>query len=428
MRRWPRTLFGGNVLLLIALIVASQASTVAIFLILVQYPRLEDAASVEVSQIVLIERMVAMLPALQRRQWLMELHAVPQSALPADVREGGIPSTYIARRWFKLVTSELPTGLDVRWSESVGHRIWMRVSFDSGHRWIPLPATSIADTGVSWSAVCSLLTLAAFPALGAHLIHRRIAAPLERLSHAAASVERGVWPDAVPADGPLKLSSVTVTFNRMMASLAEFEATRAEMLAGISHDIRTPLTKLRMALGAPETLDAPILTAERFIDEIDVTIQQFVDFGRGGESEGPIMGDLNALIGQLAADYAGLGHVFELELRAFPEFPFRPISVQRLLMNLMQNAVTYGRVGLSVTTYDEDGFVVICVGDRGPGEPQESLSSLKQLFRRGTQATEKGTGLGLAIVERIARQHGGSLDLRLRDGGGFIAEVKLLAG
>src|SRR5207244_1152605 len=103
-------------------------------------------------------------------------------------------------------------------------------------------------------------------------------------------------------------------FNRMLAALAELEGTRAEMLAGISHDIRSPLTRLRMAVTAPESFDAPQASAERFIDEIDLVLEQFIDFARGADSESAVVANLNELIDQLAGGYASMGQGFALTL------------------------------------------------------------------------------------------------------------------
>jgi two-component system osmolarity sensor histidine kinase EnvZ len=138
-------------------------------------------------------------------------------------------------------------------------------------------------------------------------------------------------------------------------------------------------------------------------------------------------GDLNALVSQLAADFAGLGHDFERSLGEVPAFAFRPVGTMRMLMNLMQNAVAYGRTGLSVRTWTEGGMACVAVGDRGNGLGADELEQLKAPFSRGSNARtlSGGTGLGLAIVERIARLHGGSLQFRPRDGGGLEAVVRM---
>ncbi|MEQ5842907.1 ATP-binding protein [Paraburkholderia acidicola] len=428
MRVWPRSLFGRSMLLLFALIVASELCTIAIYVLFVQRPRIDDAAAVEAAQIVLIERLLVALPPGQRHKVLADLNGVRDDALPPNVRTSRPPSGYAMQLFFERLQGRLPPGVEVRWDRGPERRIWVGLPFDDGNRWIVLPAVSGIAHTLEWSLIALLLMVVPAPALGAYVIHRRIEGPLTRLSRAAASVGRGVWPEAVSVEGPLELTTVADAFNGMVASLAAMESTRAEMLAGISHDIRTPLTKLRMALAAPESFDAPIASAERFVEEIDAIVQQFADFARGGEGETPVEGDLNALIEQLAADYAGLGRPFELALERLPPLSFRPVSMQRLLMNLMQNAVVYGRTGLSVVTRCENGWVIVTVEDRGPGVPASLLPLLKQPFKRGSSTDEKGTGLGLAIAERIARQHGGSVELRLRNGGGLAVDVRLRCG
>ncbi|PCE22198.1 two-component sensor histidine kinase [Paraburkholderia acidicola] len=428
MRVWPRSLFGRSMLLLFALIVASELCTIAIYVLFVQRPRIDDAAAVEAAQIVLIERLLVALPPGQRHKVLADLNGVRDDALPPNVRTWRPPSGYAMQLFFERLQERLPPGVEVRWDPGPERRIWVGLPFDDGNRWIVLPAVSGIAHTLEWSLIALLLMVVPAPALGAYVIHRRIEGPLTRLSRAAASVGRGVWPEAVSVKGPFELTTVADAFNGMVASLAAMESTRAEMLAGISHDIRTPLTKLRMALAAPESFDAPIASAERFVEEIDAIVQQFADFARGGEGETPVEGDLNALIEQLAADYAGLGRPFELALERLPPLSFRPVSMQRLLMNLMQNAVVYGRTGLSVVTRCENGWVIVTVEDRGPGVPASLLPLLKQPFKRGSSTDEKGTGLGLAIAERIARQHGGSVELRLRDGGGLAVDVRLRCG
>jgi two-component system osmolarity sensor histidine kinase EnvZ len=217
---------------------------------------------------------------------------------------------------------------------------------------------------------------------------------------------------------------VSGAFNQMTQALQQAEATRALMLAGISHDIRTPLTKLRLAMAMAITDngdDSFVVAAEAYLDQIETILQQFMDYAGSGERETAQPGDLNTLISRLAADFAGLGHEFELSLGSVPVFPFRPITMMRLLMNLMQNAVVYGRVGLAVRTWVQSGAAYVAVGDRGEGLTPRELEALKAPFQRGRNARSQtgGTGLGLAIVERIARLHGGSLQFRAREGGGL---------
>lgn len=428
-RLWPRSLLGRNLALLAMLILLSQALLIGTFAVFVQRPKIDDAASLVAAQIMLTDRLLSTFTDEERRRALRQMDSVPDAEMAASGIRLQPPSGYRMRRFFARLQARLPPDALVRWESGANHRLWVRLHAGAQAVWVPLPMTPAVDTSLPWSIICLLLSLAALPTLGAYLIQRRVQRPLESLARAAKTVESGAWPDPVPVEGPLELTTVAEAFNRMVRGLAGMEAARAEMLAGISHDIRTPLTKLRMAIAAPEAFDAPAASAERFVEEIDAIVQQFIDFARGSQNEAAVPGDINALIEQLAADYAGLGHPFELALQPLPRLAYRPVAMQRALMNLMQNAMIHGRTGLSVSTHEEAGFAVIAVADRGPGVAEPILPFIKQPFRRGDDAAgaKTGTGLGLAIADRIVREHGGRLDLAGRPGGGLAATLRLPA-
>lgn len=418
-------------LLLTSLIVAGQLCAMAIFLWFIQGPRIDYVAALEASQIVLLEHVLSTMPESARRDQLAALHGVAEDAPALPPAAPLEIHSYWLRRYLSTLLARLPANIEVRWDGRANTKqLWVRLTAPLGtpprHYWIALQAAPMEASFVLVSVLCLLLTLASFPTLGAYLIDRRIDGPLKRLARAAAGIERGERPAPVAIGGPAELATVAVAFNHMAAALAAMEAQRAEMLAGISHDIRTPLTKLRMAIAAPESIDAPVASAERFVEEIDAIVQQFIDFARGADDEAAVDCDLNEMVGQLAADYVGLGTVFSLELQALPPLVLRPVSMQRLLMNLMQNAVRYGGTALSVRSAVRHDMVMLAVEDRGPGVPAETLALLTQPFRRGVHAdAQGGAGLGLAIADRIARQSGGRLELRLRRSGGFSAMLWL---
>lgn len=423
-RLLPASLLGRNLLLLVLVVIASQVSTFVLVFVFVQRPRIDEAAGLVASQIAMVERLLVALPEPERSRELLALNGGAAST-PADDLRRLLPRAYTVRRFLRSLGARLPAGTEVYWEASGAHRIWVRLAIDGRLYWVALPTAAAVGQSLSRGAVGLLLTLAMFPALGAWLIQRHTAAPLQRLAQAAATLERGSWPAPVPVRGPTELARVAEAFNRMVESLADLEATRAQMLAGISHDIRTPLTKLRMAIAAPESFDAPLASAERFVAEIDAIVEQFIDFARGWDDEPCVPGDLNLLVEQLAADYLGLGYVFELELAPLPALRYRAVGMQRLLMNLMHNAAIHGRIGLAVRTRRDGDGVVVSVEDAGPGVPREWLATIRQPFRRMKTADRPaGTGLGLAIAERIARQHDGRLELALRPGGGFVAAVR----
>ncbi|WP_322028148.1 ATP-binding protein [Burkholderia sp. BCC1977] len=410
---------------LIVLVLVSQIFAFGVYLFFIQRPRIDDAASLTASQIHMLTRLLAALPGDARIEQLRAINGVSQREVPPAGFDSQLPMNLVVRYFVVRLSAELGSDEQVRWERGGKHRLWVRLHVQDEYYWLLLTGAP-SNRNLPWTLIYLILGIATFPPLAAFLIHRPVERLLRRLARAAGTIEHGGWPNAVPAHGPRELKMVVDAFNRMVATLQDLEATRAEMLAGISHDIRTPLTKLRMALSAPESFDAPVTSADRFIDEIDAIVQQFIDFARGWGSEPVKSGDLNALIERLAADYAGLGHVFALSLGALPSISFRPVGMQRLLMNLMQNAVGHGRFGLGVVTGVADGVVTIEVKDHGPGVPDPVLPLMKQPFRRGTQSEQwGGTGLGLAIAERIAKEHEGSLDLFRNAPTGLVARVRL---
>jgi two-component system, OmpR family, osmolarity sensor histidine kinase EnvZ len=442
----PRSLLSRNITLLVALVALSQICSLAVLLHFVQRPRIERASIIFADYVKLLDTTLASLPPAQARAAAARLNA--RSAAPPDTPGETHPSlARFFRTWQRDVFVEslqrhLPPDLPVRWDENHAYtepaangetsqeRLWIRIHAAAEPVWIALPITADARASGITPALILSATLALLAAFTGYLLQRHINQPLRKLARAARRVSAGEKPSPLPTDGPTEIAQVSRAFNQMTEALQQAEATRALMLAGVSHDIRTPLTKLRlaMAMALPRgSNDALVASSESYLDQIDTILQQFMDYAGSGEREAPQPGDLNALAGQLVADFAGLGHEFELDESALPVFSFRPIAVMRLLMNLMQNAVNYGRTGLSIRTWREGDTACVAVCDRGSGIRAEELERLKSPFSRGANARTHsgGSGLGLAIVERIARLHGGSLVFRNREGGGLEAVVRL---
>jgi len=427
-------LLARNITLLVVLVALTQACSFAVLLHFVQRPRIDRAAIIFSDYVKTLDAVLSAMPPEEGRAAAARLNG--RTDLPEHLEREPRPSPVrLFRTWQRDVfvnalQRHLPADMPVRWQTSDGERLWIRVHVAGEPRWIALPMTEdIQARGIVTTLALSA-GLALLAALTGYLIQLHINRPLKDLAQAARHVSAGEASVTLPIDGPTEIAQVSSAFNQMTEALRQAEATRALMLAGVSHDIRTPLTKLRlaMAMAIPRGADEPfVASAESYIDHIDTILQQFMDYAGSGEREVPQAGDLNALIGQLAADFAGLGHEFELSPGEIPEFAYRPVSLMRLLMNLMQNAIVYGRTGLAVRTWTEDDAACVAVCDRGSGIAAAEMENLKTPFSRGNNARtlSGGTGLGLAIVERIARLHGGTLEFRAREGGGLEACVKL---
>jgi two-component system osmolarity sensor histidine kinase EnvZ len=432
----PRSLLARNIALLVVLVAFTQACSLAVLLHFVQRPRVERAATVFAHYVKMLDGVMAGMPAEEGKVAVARLGGQADAPAADDAMDAW--GLHPFRTWqrdvfMRELRKALPPDMPVQWRDAGDNeRLWIRIHASGTPTWVGLPMTADAQASGITAAIALSAALGLLAALTGYLIQRHINRPLQDLARAALHVSAGETPAPLPTDGPTEISQVSRAFNRMTEALQQAEKTRALMLAGVSHDIRTPLTKLRlaMAMALPRgTDDAFVASVEGYLDHIDTILQQFMDYAGSGEREVPLPGDLNALVRQLASDFAGLGHEFELDLGDLPPVSYRPTSMLRMLMNLMQNAINYGRTGLMVRTWKEAGMAHVAVCDRGMGISVAELEQLRAPFSRGDNARghSGGTGLGLAIVERIARLHGGSLAFRPREGGGLEVVVSLPA-
>ena len=263
---------------------------------------------------------------------------------------------------------------------------------------------------------------------GTYWFARRLAKPLAELADAVDKVAEGKRPDPLPVDGPEEISRVARNVNRMAANLEQLERDRSTMLAGISHDIRTPLTRLRLAseISVNDAQSRDEMAAD--IDEIDRIVTQFLDFARGTPKEAPEQADLQIVLGAIAHKAASRN--LPVTWQPGPEalvVNAYPAAFERMLMNLIENAHRYGKPPVELAVRRDGAMVDIDVLDAGDGVSAGDVERLKQPFVRGDHARggTMGAGLGLAIVERLAKWHGGSFDLLPRSGGGTVARIRL---
>lgn len=290
-----------------------------------------------------------------------------------------------------------------------------------------------------WLWGASLWGMRLFPTLGGIAIlllcQQHLHRPLGQLVAAARQLAQGQPPAPLPEDGPDELASVGRSFNQMAQSLATADHERALMLAGVSHDLRTPLTKLRLGVEiAGAQMDAALAAGmARSVDEMDAIVGQFLTFARSGEAEAPTTASLNALAQAVAEAQADHGRTLVLELAPdLPDGPVHPQALRRALDNLVENAWRHGAAPVVVRTGSGAQQVWIEVADHGGGMDAGELDRMRQPFVRGGGAARTGTpgaGLGLAIAERVARAHGGMLALHSAPGQGLRARLVLpLAG
>ena len=261
---------------------------------------------------------------------------------------------------------------------------------------------------------------------------RRVVRPLSRLSSAVEDLGRGLNPPALPEDGPDEIAALARGFNRMSSDLREMSENRTVMIAGISHDLRTPLTRLAIATEMLDQDSRPDIVAgiRRDIEVMNSLIAQFLQFSAGVKDGVPVQVDLWRVIASLAARLEQTGTELRLHRKDPPCVYFAdPVALERVLSNLLENAVTYGAgAPIDVKLNCNERAVSIEIRDRGPGIPPEQVDAVFRPFHRLESARGNhtgGSGLGLAISRQLANKHGWTIELLPRDGGGTIARLGL---
>jgi two-component system osmolarity sensor histidine kinase EnvZ len=311
--------------------------------------------------------------------------------------------------------------------ESAEDRIWVLLPMDGGSDyWVAFPRVRVDDAGITYAiwgtAGLGIALIASF------FIIWRLNRPLRRLANAAEQVGHGVEPGAVPESGPSEIRAVARAFNHMTQGLQRIQRERAMFLAGISHDLRTPLSHLRIEVEVQDGLDPEARRGMvQDLDDMNAILEQFIDFARSEASEPLFPVNLSELANDSAERWTRSGAAVHCDLAEMPELMLRPLAMQRLVGNLLANAVRHAGGEIQVRTAMDKDRAVISVLDRGPGIPPGSADHLKEAFTRrdASRGGSAGAGLGLAIADRIAKLHGGFLDLLPREGGGLEARVTL---
>lgn len=251
--------------------------------------------------------------------------------------------------------------------------------------------------------------------------------PLKTLADAADELGRDIHRPPLPETGPVEVERAARAFNAMQAKLAGLLRERTDMLAAMSHDLKTPITRLRLRA---ELLDDPDLKA-RFgadFEELETMVSRTLDFVRGlGSDETPQPVDMNALLQSVQADMQETGNDVALEGTALAPYVGRALALKRCITNLVDNAVRYGG-SARIRVEDDAGALRIRISDDGPGIPAADLERVFDPFVRLDRSRNRetgGTGLGLSIARSIVNAHGGTLTLANRREGGLEATLTL---
>ncbi|RIX46305.1 MAG: HAMP domain-containing protein [Rhodocyclales bacterium GT-UBC] len=428
----PRSLLARTFLLLALLVLLTTAAWLSLFRYMDAEPRARETAQLAASAVNLIraslfaaapEKRLALFNEFSTREGIRLLPAEPEDQIEA------MPDTH----FLKLLQDELGSrlGSHTRIAAAVDGVPGFWVSFrldehDEEEYWLVLPRErairNFAAHWLSWMALAVTLALAV-----AWLIASRISRPLKAMARGVEAVGRGQTPSPLPEDGAEEIKRLAKAFNTMATDLERHEKDRSEVLAGISHDLRTPLTRLRLEAELSVSEESARQAVVADIEQMEAVISQFMDYARTETGEAPVLSETASVIALVAERQTCIGRPLQVDIPTLPKLPLRPKALSRALTNLIDNAWKYGGGEVSLRAYATHGKICIEVADRGPGIPSGETERLKRPFTRleNARTNAGGTGLGLAIVERICRLHGGSLELLSNPGGGLLARINL---
>lgn len=288
-------------------------------------------------------------------------------------------------------------------------RVWARMVTADTPYWLSLKALPAIEPVVGLALASGIALLAALA--GGITLQRRISLPLKHLEESVGRMSKPS--DAYRSDikRPREIAAVSRALTDMSERLRAAEVDRALMLAGISHDLRTPLTKLRLTLAMLKDADPDLVAgAERNVIRIESMLGQFLDFARGFEAEETKGVPLRPLL-QQAIEACAEPATVVLDAPSDALVQVKEMALLRALDNLLTNALKYGKSPIELSARIGDGELTFNVRDAGPGIPPAETRDLMRPFARGNVARGgEGMGLGLAIVDQVAKAHRGKVE------------------
>ncbi len=439
MKWMPNSLLARSAFVLLFALTASQLASVALFRHYSREPRVQLLAIGFIGQLKTIRAALEIIPPNQQRDFLQKLREERGMRVfrmreeePMELAPD-IPALRVIR---EKMREELGAEAEIfartrPQKPDAPPLLITRLPVKDATFYVVFPRSRLIEPDytwawVGWGAFGGVLAL-----VGALFLMWRVNQPLKALVKAANDIGHGKNIEPITEMGPSEVKSVAVAFNQMRADLLRLDNERATFLAGVSHDLRTPLSRLRLGI---EMLPADAATRsdiEQDIDDINDVIDQFMDFARDESRETIEPIDLNLIV-RAAIHSASRGNTqftITSDLHDPLIVPIRPHAIKRVVTNLIENAIKHAKTDIHVMTrVDKNGNAIFSVLDRGEGIAQDDVERLKQPFTRKDNARSgaSGAGLGLAIVERIVKIHSGTFQLLPREGGGLEAQVMLM--
>ena len=434
MRLIPKSAFGQTVMLIGVLLLINQIVSyisVTYYFIHPSYQQINSLLATQVKSVLANDLLVTNQETRDSYFQQTQVQVFDESVARKNGLESAVYYSYISTQ----VSEQLRQLADVRIStatqasdENAPYIVWISLN-RYPDTWISIPISGLNEANIS-PLTMYLMVIGILSVAGGWLFVRRMTRPLSALQKAAIAVGKGEHPAPLREQGSTEMIQVTRAFNRMNQGIKQLENDRNIMTAGISHDLRTPLTRIRLASEMlPEDQDWIKDGIVNDIEDMNAIIDQFIDYARYDTEEVTQETDLNAIIAELVqARHLDDKHHIELKLNAIPPLSLRRIAMKRVIDNLIENAFKYGSDEIAISSfYNRHEKRVYCkVRDFGRGIPEEELNSVFMPFAQGDKArNSSGSGLGLAIIRRIVEAHDGEVSLRNHPQQGLVAEFYL---
>src|SRR5690554_1629739 len=417
MRLLPHSAFARTMALIAALLLINQVVSYIMIGLYVVKPSMQQISSVVARQVegilALDQWLIAEEISRDQRQRLVDRYteATAIEGISEDSAQYYGLNEATTYNFLSAQLSELlQARTEVRIAQGDKYRVWLRTENLPGY-WLVFNLDSFDEARFS-PLLFYLIVIGTLSVIGGMLFTNWQNRPLKALEAAAKRVGQGDYPEALAERGSSEVIAVTRAFNQMSQGVKRLEQDRALLMAGVSHDLRTPLTRIRLATEMmPPNEDYLAEGIISDIDDMNAIIDQFIDYVRSDTSADNDCQVLNYLVEDVVAHVPDSWHSkIEVIYNDMPEVAVREISIKRVLLNLLENAERYGREKVLIETgYDEQhGRVWFKVCDDGPGIPASQVEHVIQPFIQGDKArSTKGSGLGLAIVKRIVERHHG---------------------
>ncbi len=426
---FPRSAFGQTVFLVAALLLINQIVSYVTVSFYVVKPTIEQVNLMLAKQIktVFIDWEDGVEINDEVSEKFFEITGIEVMTQREAMRQG-LGQTREYSMLSRSMSEQLNGSARVRISQTDPLIYWVEAPQAPGY-WVKVPLSGYQENNLEFLTFY-LSSIGFLSVLGGWLFARHLNRPLKALQQAAVKVGKGDFSSKLEEEGSSEVIEVTRAFNQMSRGIAALENDRRLLMAGVSHDLRTPLTRIRLATEMMNDEDDYLREGIIYdIEDMNGIIDQFIEYLRHHKTDELACEDINALVTEVVN--CELKQQRVITFKGNPSVglvPLSSVAIKRVITNMIENALRYSDGDIEVLSYFNSNkkYVVIAVNDNGPGIPESELESVFEPFKQGDTARgSEGSGLGLAIIKRIIDMHDGKVELENRPEGGLSAQIYL---